>query len=1053
MKKAFLLFLLLPGLLAGATLRLRGDVIDSNELPAVKTISPRGTLTFIGIQNPEITIQKDLLKEQGLILLGYVPENAYLAFLLPEAEKLLARGTVTWAREVPASVKISPRVTRDGNVLVRLVGDSVSLPADATILWKGQQRMILECTRQTLQTLAKDPRILWIEPLPRLTMRNDISSWVVQSDIPYLYSIHNRGLLGEGQIVGHIDGTPSVTSCYFVDPEHPIGPDHRKIVALRNDGNSYPDGHGTHTAGTVAGFAEGEVHNGLAPSSRISHTTVDTIIPYGTTSLYDAFVAANTDGAHIHTNSWGDDFTTEYTEWCADIDAFSHEYEDDLVMFASTNGASLKTPENAKNVLAVGATDQYPGEKYHYSGGMGPTFDGRLKPEIFAPGHSINSATAHEKCGTVRLSGTSMASPAVAAAATLIREYFLRGFYPEGKEGGQVIHPSGSLLKALLLSAGRDMLSSDGYPNVSEGWGYLVADDILYFEGEERKVFVSDIRHEEGLTDSQLHSYDIFVRSSDQPLRIALTWADEPAVPFATELVINNLDLRVSSPTHLYYGNHIENGESIPGGEPDELNNVEQVMFTAPETGVYTLEVVATQVPLPKQGYALVVAGDINFETGVLYPGVAGMDGMNDTFWVSDMTLANFSEEPVSLSVQYQEAGMPVSPGEYSLSAEGLSTLYLPDVISSFGLENTFGYLRIPALPGVEGIVRTFNQRPDGRYGQNILPASKKMKIGIPGYLPGIYQNSERRTNLGWINDSPISATVAMELLSLSGSRLAGMEVTLPAGRYIQKNLMEYFPGMEISGATLKLALLSGANVSAYASVITSHTGDAVFIPTLFPTTSGFLPVAASTEGPGGSRWRTELTVHNPTGEEAEISFHGRLMSNQTWKTYKTTIPAGPGETLCFTNLLRDLYQLETAFGYISVEGETVAAGRIYSGEDISASVGQFQGLTDGPEVSRWRLLTFPGESRRTNVGVVNRSSTPRFCAFKPLGSDLQKIVGIPAEALGQWNVSTFFETPGSAWVVDCDGPVYVYASSIDNESQDAVFLPGFPRDDLGYRW
>ena len=48
--------------------------------------------------------------------------------------------------------------------------------------------------------------------------------------------------------------------------------------------------------------------------------------------------------------------------------------------------------------------------------------------------------------------GTSMATPLVAGSAALVREYFLRGFYPSGQaSAGGGFAPSGALVKAVLI--------------------------------------------------------------------------------------------------------------------------------------------------------------------------------------------------------------------------------------------------------------------------------------------------------------------------------------------------------------------------------------------------------------------------------------------------------------------------------------------------------------------------------------------------------------------------------------------------------------------------
>lgn len=57
---------------------------------------------------------------------------------------------------------------------------------------------------------------------------------------------------------------------------------------------------------------------------------------------------------------------------------------------------------------------------------MGPTLDGRIKPDIVAPGDSITSSSSDnmlstQQCTFTVLSGTSTAAPSVAAGALLVR--------------------------------------------------------------------------------------------------------------------------------------------------------------------------------------------------------------------------------------------------------------------------------------------------------------------------------------------------------------------------------------------------------------------------------------------------------------------------------------------------------------------------------------------------------------------------------------------------------------------------------------------------------
>lgn len=129
----------------------------------------------------------------------------------------------------------------------------------------------------------------------------------------------------------------------------------------------------------------------------------------------------------------------------------------------------------SKNALCVGSVDlrddltdevlTSDNSRVSYFSSMGPTWDGRIKPEITAPGYKIVSALSAgpegeaKSCGVYETFGTSMAAPVVAGMAILLREYFLN-VYPTicNKAysfcNGNARAPSGYLLKAVLLHSG-----------------------------------------------------------------------------------------------------------------------------------------------------------------------------------------------------------------------------------------------------------------------------------------------------------------------------------------------------------------------------------------------------------------------------------------------------------------------------------------------------------------------------------------------------------------------------------------------------------------------
>lgn len=617
--------------------------------------------------------ERAALARTGAVLYDYLPENAYIADLgACDAGALRALGFVSWVGRMDPAWKLAPdlglreytepalRSIVDAGSLPLLVSIYAGLDPGPTVAAMnaipGLRVLRVEAVSRWhevsivapgagVPALAAIPGVQFVEPAPEVTLRSNATTrWVVQSNLLNVTPLYDAGLTGVGQIVGVLDSGVAVNHCSFQDTVNPIGPLHRKIHAF-NRSLTYGQ-HGTHVACTAVGD-DGSTGNtrGIAYGGRLVYNSTPS---FGETSVFNAFNTHRSQGAFVHTNSWGNDGTTNYDAMCRGIDDFSWRFDDNLVLFAVTNTSTLKNPENSKNCLAVAASSLPPNQGNQCTGGAGPTNDGRRKPEITAPGCGISSASGSTGCGTASLTGTSMATPAVAGTALLVRQYYTQGYYPSGApDASRGFTPSGSLIKATLLNSAQDMAGVAGYPANREGWGRVLADAALAFTGETRRLVVRDVRNEtpEAFGGPASVEVPFIVGAGPGPLRATLVFHEPAASLNANPATVNNLNLRVVAPDGtVYLGNAFSDGFSTPGGQADPRNNVEQVHILAPATGRWLAIIDAATINSGRQGYALVITGVVSDRC----PADFNNDGEADFFDYLDFVAAFDEESPAA---------------------------------------------------------------------------------------------------------------------------------------------------------------------------------------------------------------------------------------------------------------------------------------------------------------------------------------------------------------------------------------------------------------------
>ncbi|MCC6969749.1 MAG: S8 family serine peptidase [Phycisphaerales bacterium] len=629
------------------TLRLRTGDVDLGARPSLladQAAFSRGTFGVIELDAPMTPAKRAALVGAGVVLHDYLPDHAYLADLSGASKaKLRALKFVRSVSAYDDAWKLDPSLAaraggakrafkdasrsndeRAGLVMVAATlfpgvdpaaaWNAVKVGApSATLVSSARGEVVVKVARGQIVSASRAAGVRLLDEPGEIELRDNSVNWIVQSNQVNVTPFYSRGLTGSGQLLGIIDTRCTPDHCAFLDAVNPIGPSHRKIQAY-NATTGYTD-HGTRVASIALGDPQdGSESTGVAYGARMVFNTPPSATETG---VFSRFELHRTQGAFIHSNSWGLNNSSQYTGVVRAVDDFSWQHDDNLVIFAVANSTSvtIKIPENAKNCLAVAGSGDTPNQDNFTEGASGPTSDGRRKPEVLAPGSGIQAAATQTGCSVSGGSGTSYAAPAIAGLATLMRDYFVRGYYPTGSaNASNAITPSGALLKAALINASQNISGEAGYPGDREGWGRVLGDSALYFSGDARRLRVLDQYNSIAGALSTGQSMTLRVRTaiSDEPLRVTLAFHDAPAAVNAASAAVNDLNLVVQSPAGWeYLGNVFVGGFSDVGGSADAINNVEQVHREIAEPGVWTITIDAAAVNVGTQGYALVVTGAV----------------------------------------------------------------------------------------------------------------------------------------------------------------------------------------------------------------------------------------------------------------------------------------------------------------------------------------------------------------------------------------------------------------------------------------------------------
>ena len=454
-------------------------------------------------------------------------------------------------------------------------------------------------------------------------------------------------------------------------------------------------------------------------------------------------------GARVHSDSWGADAAGAYTTDSASVDDFVWNHRDMTITFSAGNAGvdadadsavdfgSIAAPATAKNVISVGASEndrashwecdqslvytncaaqggqnniftygstwpsRYPAnplkddpsagsaEQMAAFSSRGPADDGRIKPDVVAPGTWVLSGYSNEfrqqydpspnpQDGLYQydgwgyplnqyykyLGGTSMSNPLVAGGAAVVRDYYLKTADHDA---------SAALVKATLVNSAVDLADEDNdgvndnaypIPNNHEGWGRV----NLANATDGGSQFIDEPT---GLSTSTSAVYAFPVSVDGSPLKISLAWSDFPSTPSASKNLVNDLDLTVTAPDGVttYHGNVFAGGWSQVGGDADRTNNLENVYVASASAGAWTVEVAGYNVPEGPQPFALVVRGSLGGSAIALpHVSVTVVDGVateaGETSGI--LSVVRTGDTAAALTVHYALTGTATERSDYA---------------------------------------------------------------------------------------------------------------------------------------------------------------------------------------------------------------------------------------------------------------------------------------------------------------------------------------------------------------------------------------------------
>lgn len=557
---------------------------------------------------------RETFRSQGLELLGYLGKEHYWARL--DLDEIDAGQLTAWNISALARMPLSQRINPVSESLhtqglmttmsLRLWTEEDTEPflqwlaetTDATVLEVRPERgiIVVRSSNDLFEQLAAHPALSYVGPYSaegEKLSRDGIS--MIRVNALQNNTAFGKDLSGEDVRIGVWDD--GLTG-HHVDYNG-----HTFNVEGTYNGSNVND-HPTHIAGILAGRGHKQLRTmGMAPRSELyfwdfNDDIIDEmnqgIDDYDLNVINSSFLLSTYNDPLLETTC---QFPGFYVLESAEIDEMVRENPTLTHVIANGNnndvcqGAGIWSGipiglQSSKNVINVGWLSN--DELFFGGSSVGPTLDGRLKPEVMAKGANVRSTGFDHTYK--RLFGSSMAAPATAGAISLLYEWYFDTFG---------VYPDAALIRSVVCNTAFDLFF-DG-PDYLFGFGRVNA-------LRAQEVLEAGQFRAESLSNGETKTYTITVGPGASQLNVGMAWTDKEAIPGALKTLVNDIDIKVIGPDATEYLPWTLNPgipfiAAVTG--VDSINNVEQVSVIDPAPGTYTVEITGTEVPFGPQEVAL----------------------------------------------------------------------------------------------------------------------------------------------------------------------------------------------------------------------------------------------------------------------------------------------------------------------------------------------------------------------------------------------------------------------------------------------------------------